>query len=382
MTDALNDSPIRTLHVNTEPTWRGGERQTLLLTTGLAARGHVAEIICPPGAPLGDRARAEGLTVHDLKMRGELDLVAVGRLRRIFDERDADIVQMHTSHAHTLCTLARMGRSRPATVVARRVDYSIHRSGTWGFTHVKYRYGVDRYIAISAAIGEQLVKDGVRRERVRVVHSGVIPLAPPERDRAAVRAEFGIPADARVVGNVAHMALHKGQIHLVRAIAELAPRYDDLHLLLVGDGEERERLESAAEKLGLSDRVHLAGFRSNVAEFLDAFDMFIMPSLHEGLCTSLLDALSRDVPIIGSRVGGIPEIIEEGVTGLLAPVGDEPALAAAIARFLDEPELARRTARAGHEKADRHFSADAMVDGTVEVYRELLERTATTGSAP
>lgn len=363
--------PIRTLHVNTERTWRGGERQTLLLATGLRDRGHVVELVCPPGAPLGERARAAGLLVHDLRMRGELDPVAIARLRRLYRERDVDIVQLHTSHAHTLGVLARTGRRRPRTVVARRVDYSIHRSGTPGFTHLKYRLGVDRYIAISEAIRGVLIRDGIRPARVSVVHSGVIPLPPARRSRAEVRASLGIPADARVIGSVAHLALHKGEVQLLRAFVELAPRYPDLHLVIVGDGEERPGIAAEAAENGLEGRAHLPGFQEDVAAYLSAFDLFVMPSLQEGLCTSLLDALSAGLPVIGSDTGGIPEIIEDGVTGLLAPPGRPQELAATIARLLDDPARAAELLSAGRRKLAR-FGAGAMVDGTIAVYRDLL----------
>jgi len=359
------------MHVNTERTWRGGERQTLLLATGLRDRGHVVELVCPPGAPLGERARAAGLLVHDLRMRGELDPVAIVRLRRLYRERDIDVVQLHTSHAHTLGALARVGRRRPRTVVARRVDYSIHRSGTPGFTHLKYRFGVDRYIAISEAIRGVLIRDGIRPSRVSVVHSGVIPLPPAGSDRATIRASLGIPPAARVIGSVAHLALHKGEIHLLRAFVELAPRYPDLHLVIVGDGEERPGIVAEAERNGLVGRAHFPGFQADVAAYLSAFDLFVMPSLQEGLCTSLLDALAAGLPIIGSNTGGIPEIIEDGVTGLLAPPGSPRGLAATIARLLDEPARAAALLAAGKAKLAR-FGADAMVEGTIAVYRELL----------
>lgn len=369
--EAAEPRPIRTMHVNTERTWRGGERQTLLLATGLRDRGHGVEIVCPPGAPLGERARDAGLLVHELRMRGELDPVAIARLRRLYREREVDIVQLHTSHAHSLGVLARMGLSRPRTVVARRVDYSIHRSGTPGFTHLKYRIGVDRYIAISQAIRAVLIKDGIRPARVSVVHSGVIPLPPARSDRTAIRAGLGIPETARVIGSVAHLALHKGEIHLLRAFAELAPRYADLHLLIVGDGEERPGIEAEARALGLAGRAHLPGFQEDVAAHLSAIDLFVMPSLQEGLCTSLLDALAAGLPIIGSDTGGIPEIIEDRVTGLLAPPGNPSGLAATIAKLLDDPALAATLLAAGRARL-ASFGADAMVEGTIGVYRELL----------
>lgn len=372
----MNEAPLVTLHINTERTWRGGERQTLLLATGLRDRGHVAEIVCPPGAPLGERARAAGLPVTEMPLRGELNLRAIGRLRRLFRNRAADIVQMHTSHAHTLGTLARLGRRRPRTIVARRVDYSIHRSGTPGFTQLKYRMGVDRYIAISEAIRDVLVDDGIPTKNISVVHSGVVPHSETNTSRAQIRESIGVPTDAVVVGNVAHLACHKGQIHLVRAFPAVVAEHPNAHLVIVGDGEERDALEAEIAKLNLAGHVHLAGFQSDVAAWLASFDFFAMPSEQEGLCTSLLDALFAGLPVIGSEVGGIPEIIEDGVTGLLAPVGDSPALARAVSRYIADPEYARKLAATGGEKVRAHFSADAMVEGSLRVYRELLAEPA------
>ncbi len=368
----MSAPPLVTLHINTERTWRGGERQTLLLATGLRDRGHVAEIICPPGVPLGERARDAGLTVHEMSLRGELNLRAIGRLRRLYRTQNADIVQMHTSHAHTLGTLARFGRRRPRTVVARRVDYSIHRSGTPGFTQLKYGVGVDRYIAISEAIRDVLIDDGIPTTKISVVHSGVVHHPTPERSRAEIRAQVGVPDQAYVVGNVAHLACHKGQIHLVRAFPAVVKEHPHAHLVIVGDGEEKDALQAEIEKLGIANHVHLAGFQSDVAAWLAAFDLFVMPSEQEGLCTSLLDALYAGLPIIGSEVGGIPEIIEEGVTGLLAAVGDSAALAQAVSSLIRDPERAERLALAGGEKARAQFSADSMVEGSIRVYRELL----------
>ena len=361
-----------TLHINTERTWRGGERQTLLLARGLRDRGHIAEVVCPPGSPLGERARECGLTTHEMPLRGELNPRAISRIRRLYRERAVDIVQMHTSHAHTLGVLARFGRKRPRTVVARRVDYSIHRSGTPGFTRLKYGHGVDRYIAISRAIHDVLIDDGIPAERISVVHSGVVPHPAPGMSREAVRDALGIPVDAPVVGNVAHLADHKGQGHLIRAFPAVLAAHPTAHLVIVGEGEARPALEEEIRRLDLEARIHLAGFQTDIAACLGALDLFVMPSEQEGLCTSLLDALTAGLPVIGSEIGGIPEIIEPERTGLLAPVGDSPALAAAITRLLADRALAAALAEAGREKVARHFSADAMVEGSLRVYRALL----------
>ncbi len=361
----------RSIHINTERTWRGGEKQTLLLVTGLNARGHAAELICPPGSPLEERARAAGVQVRPLRMRGELDLFAVARLRRLMRSGGFEVCQMHTSHAHALGVMARGFRPRPFTVVNRRVDFSIHRRGMFGLNRIKYRHGVDRYIAVSHAIREVLVRDGVQEERIEVVHSGVDPLPPPQVDRATLRARLGAAPDDIVVGNIAHFAAHKGQIFLARAFSLLAGRLPRVRCVLVGDGEERARVEAEIAQLRVGAAVRLVGFQSDVASYLAAFDLFVMPSLLEGLCTSLLDALLAGLPVIGSRAGGIPEIIRDGETGLLVPPGDAAALAAAIERYVAEPAFARRLAAEGRVTAAESFSVARMVEGTLEVYRKL-----------
>ena len=190
--------------------------------------------------------------------------------------------------------------------------------------------------------------------------------------REAVRDALGIPVDAPVVGNVAHLADHKGQGHLIRAFPAVLAAHPTAHLVIVGEGEARPALEEEIRRLDLEARVHLAGFQTDIAACLGALDLFVMPSEQEGLCTSLLDALTAGLPVIGSEIGGIPEIIEPERTGLLAPVGDSPALAAAITRLLADRALAAALAEAGREKVARHFSADAMVEGSLRVYRALL----------
>ena len=369
MSDAL---ATRSLHLNTERTWRGGEKQTLYLVRGLLDRGHLAELVCPPGSPLESRAREQGVTVHPIPMRGELDLIAVTRIRRVLRGGDYDFVQMHTSHAHALGVLARGFGKRPITIVNRRVDFSILRRGLFGLNRIKYRHGVDRYIAISHAIRAVLIRDGVDGDRIAVVHSGVEPLPVPAVDRATLRAQLGVRDDHVLVGNVAHLAGHKGQIHLVTAMAQLRESHPQVRCVVIGDGDERAALEAEVAGRGLKSVVQLPGFQRDVSGYLGAFDLFVMPSIMEGLCTSLLDALMADLPVIGSDTGGIPEIIRDGETGLLVPPGDPTALAAAIARLVDDRDLARRLAAAGRQHVEAGFSVDHMVEGTIGVYCRLL----------
>lgn len=368
---------FRTLHINTERTWRGGEKQALLLMQGLQARGHPVDLACPPASPLAERAAQSGLRVHEFSLRGEFNPAAIHRLRKLMRACRPHICHMHTSHAHTLGVLARGWRSLPRTVVSRRVDFSIYRKGALGLNWFKYRFGVDRYVAISHAIRDVLVRDGIPPGHIETVHSGVPPLPPARRAPQDLRAELGIPAHAPVIGNVAHLAVHKGQGVLLAAFRRLLDVVPDAHLVIVGEGEERAALEAAAREHALGERLHLTGFQGDVASYLGLFQVFCMPSLQEGLCTSLLDALHQPLPVVASRTGGIPEIIRHEQTGLLVTPAAPEELSAALVRLLQDATLSRRLAEAGQRLAQEEFSVDRMVEGNLRVYGCLL-----TGQAP
>lgn len=367
---------MRVLHLNTERTWRGGEQQNLWLAAGLRDLGEESEVVAQPGSPLAERARALGLPVHEVPMRGEWDFGAAGALRRLFEERRPDLVHMHTSHAHTLgCLAARRPRSRtgrPLLAVSRRVDFSIYRNflrTSW----LKYRFLGDRYIAISRAVRDVLVRDGIPGERIEVVWSGVDADRMERAARKDLRGELGLPPGTPLVGDVAAFGWHKAQEVLVEAWPLLLSEVPGAHLVLVGDGECRPGVEALARRLGLlGSSVHFLGFRDDVPEVMGSLDLFVMPSVLEGLCTSALDAQAAGVPVVASAVGGLVEAVADGETGLLVPPRDPPALAAAMARILRDPDLRERFSAAGRVHVRERFSVKAMVEGSRSVYGRML----------
>lgn len=370
-------SPPRLLHVNTERTWRGGEQQTLYLLDGLRQRGIDGLLVAKEGGVMAERARQAGHAVVSLRMRGEIDFSVPWKLARLIRQHKLNILHAHTSHAHVYVQLARLlcsGARQPRVVVHRRVDFSIYRRSFLGLNGIKYKYGVDRYITVSEAIRQVLIRDGLDGQRIEVVHSGIdlrrITGAP--RQREALRRELGVDDDAPLVANVAHCADHKGQTYLVQAVPKILARHPRARFAIVGDGELRAALIAEAARLGVSEQIVFPGFRRDVPALLRAFDVFVMPSHLEGLGTSVLDALAARLPVVGTTAGGIPEIIEHEQTGLLCPVRDPGALASAVCRLLAEPALAERVAQQGFQRVCTSFSTDAMVDGVLGVYRGLL----------
>ena len=368
---------LRVLHLNTEPTWRGGEQQLLYLLDGLARRGVPSVLVAQPGSPMAERARARGHDVRELRMRGEADPRAVLALAKRIQRERFGIVHAHTSHAHTLGAVAAalLGpRRRPRVIVARRVDFSIFRRSFFGLNGLKYLHGVDGYVTVSEAIRRVLIADGVPAERIRCVHSG-IDLArieeAPERT-AALRAELDVPDGHALVMNVAHLADHKGQRYLIEAAPAVLAARPETTFAIVGQGELRDELEALARALGVWERFRFPGFREDVPALLKACDLFVMPSHMEGLGTSVLDAMAARAPVVGTEAGGMPEAIVEGETGRVCPVRDSGALAAAILELLSDPARARRMGDAGWRRVHERFSNDAMVEGTLAVYRWQL----------
>lgn len=368
--------PIRVVHMNTERTWRGGEQQTLYLMEGLRARGIPQLLVAQRGGACAERARAKGLPVLPLRMRGEADPFAILALRSLLLEARATIVHAHTSHAHTLGAIAAalLGSRRPRVLVARRVDFSIFRRSFFGLNRIKYVHGVDRYATVSRAIKDVLLRDGLRDERISVVHSGIdlgrIDQAPSEREK--VRAELQVPEGDWLVANVAHMADHKGQVYLVDAVPRILSKMRNVTFAIVGDGELRGSLEARARELGVAGRIRFPGFREDVPRILKALDVFVMPSHMEGLGTSVLDAMAAGAPVVGTEAGGMTEMLEHGRNGLVCPIRDAGAIARAVLELLGDRERAKALAAQARRDVVERFSKEAMVAKTVAVYEDLV----------
>ena len=362
---------MKILHINTERTWRGGEQQTLNLLKGLKKRDIASHLICQPGCPMEQRAKKAEITVLPVAMRGEVDLLASYRLRAHIKRFKYDIIHSHTSHAHTLAFFASLG-TRTRLLVSRRVDFSIFRHSFLHLSGIKYRFMTDYYIAISHRIKDVLVRDGIPGQRIFVVHSGI----DPERFTAVgmehLIPEFNLKSNEPVVVNVAHLAGHKGQQYLVRAIPLVLTKIPAARFFVVGEGELMNELQALAASLGLNKRLIFTGFREDVGAFYHVADLFVMSSAQEGLGTAVIDALALGKPVVATNSGGIPEVILDGETGRLVAPGDPAALAEGIVELLTNPERAKRMARRGQEMVRQKFSVEAMVDKNVEVYHQIL----------
>lgn len=371
------------LHIDTARTWRGGQNQVLLTVNGLRGLGHRAAIVAHPDGELRKRVK-EGLELIPIASRSEIDLAAGWRLARVIRTLRPDVIHAHDPHGIAMASFALAvesgathGGRGPLLVAARRVDF--HLKGN-AFSRWKYRQ-VDCFIAASEAIRQMLLHDGVPEARTVTVHEGVdvehVMAAPPVN----VHEALFLPHHAPLVGNVAALVPHKGQRHLVDAAHLVVQHQPDARFVIFGEGELREPLERQVKEQRLQKHVLLPGFRTDILGCIKDFDVFVMSSVTEGLGTSLLDAMACRKAIVATRTGGMPEVVEDGVNGLLVEPRDHHQLSDAISRLLADQALRERLADAGFARVRERFTVERMVAETAAVYERLAGRRRGAGTA-
>lgn len=371
-----------TLHIDTARSWRGGQNQVLYTVMGLRELGHRAALVAHPEGELA-RRMADGLDLYRLAPAHEVDFAAAFRLARVLKDVKPAIVHAHDPHAVSFAAMAfsLMGRTRkPALVAARRVDFHLKRNA---FSRWKYSL-VDAMITSSNAIRDIVAGDGFPAERITTVYEGIDVSRVADQPAIDLHKALWLPGGSPIVGNVAALVPHKGQRYLVEAAALVSRTRPDARFLIFGEGELRKPLQYQVRHLGLERHVQLVGFRTDVLSCVRSFDVFVMSSITEGLGTSLLDAMALGRPAVATSAGGIPEAVEDGVTGLLVPPQHAAPMAEAILTLLADPALARRMGEAGLARVRTHFTAERMVSSTLDVYLRVagMPHASDTASPP
>jgi glycosyltransferase involved in cell wall biosynthesis len=360
------------LHTEASLGLGGQEIRTLDESRWIAERGWRVLLAGQPGSRFIERARERGVPAVAVRMRGPADLGAVRALARLIRAERVSLVHTHSSIDAWVAGMAARW-ARVPVVRTRHVSIPIRR----GLNPV-YRWLADRVITSGEEIRRIVIAAGAPPERVIAIPAGVAleDFAMP-RGGAAVLDSVGLGRAAGtparpIVGSVAMFRGSKGHDHLLDAFARVHARRADAQLLLVGDGGRRAWAEGLARERGIADVVRFAGFRTDVPALLGIMDCFALASTRtEGVPGSLLQAAAAGVPIVASRIGGIPEFVEDGVTGLLVPPEDPAALAAAIERVLADPAAAAGRARAARKRCEEGFSREMSIGRLLALYDEL-----------
>lgn len=361
---------LKVMHVEAGENFYGGARQVAFLVEGLARRGIDNVVVCPQNSLTARRMGELPVKLRAIPMGGDLDLSLIWHLRRLLREEQPDVLHLHSRRGPEILG-AIAGRLHGVPIVySRRIDHPESPLLT------RYKYKLhDRVIAISAAIGEVLQASGVPAQKIRIVRSAFTPEAITPLTRAQLRAEFDLPADAFVIAIVAQLIRRKGHAVLLDAMPRLLAEIPKLQVLFFGKGGLRDELSAAIAANKLGEHVHLAGYREDLPKLLEGLDLLIHPAFTEGLGVSLLQASANGVAIVASKAGGIPEAVRDGINGVLVPPHESAPLADAIIALAKDDARRQALGEAGRRLIADEFSVEAMVDGNLAVYHELLGTT-------
>ncbi|MEA2353760.1 MAG: hypothetical protein QOJ14_2174 [Thermoleophilaceae bacterium] len=327
----------------------------------------------PEGADLVvESMRAAGIRVLGLGRTSSRAAWRWWPLVRLLRRERIDVVHSH-----------KFGSNAWAAVVAPlgRVPVLIAHEHSWSFEGRPLRRFVDReliarrssaMIAVSREDRRRMIEiEGIDPEAVTFVANGIEPLVPGDPRR--IRDELGLAPGDPVIGTVAVLRAEKRLDLLMRAVASLAEEFPRVALVVAGEGPERPALEALARELGIEERVHLLGHRTDVPDVLAALDVAASASEREGSPLAVMEYMEAELPVVATRVGGLPDLIDDGVHGLLVPAGDGDALAAALAELLRDPERRRAMGGRARERRRAEFDLDVVVRRLERMYEQLVE---------
>jgi glycosyltransferase involved in cell wall biosynthesis len=362
------------VHLETGRHLYGGGRQVLTLMDGLVDQGFRCTLVCPMDSEIRT-ATNSGVQVQTMSMAGDLDASFAFRFGKWLDQADADLVHVHSRRGADLWGGMGAKWANVPAVLSRRVDNpEVPVMGP-----MKYRRYA-RVIGISEGILKQLRKIGVSEEKLRLVHSAVnVDACQPSWTREQFLDAFGLKKDNLAVVCVAQFIPRKDHHGLIEAWSDVVGVCPDARLLLFGRGPEEENLQKIVQQSVLGSTVHFAGFRDDLRQFIGCADVLVHPALSEGLGIALLEAQAAGVPVVATRVGGIPEAVADGKSGSLVEPGDTDKLARALIRLLRDADLRQRLGEGGRVHVANNFGTTAMIAGNLAVYKELLEETSQAG---
>ena len=368
---------MRVVQISSAQTLGGGERHLADLANALAARGHEVYAAVRPNSPLpNELSDLKRENIVTLPLRNSLDVLSARKLARLVRQNKIEIVHAHMARDYPLAAYAVRRNPLAKLIVTRHVLFPLSRLHKITLSHAA------RVVAVSEAVARGLSAQGLTpRERIVVIPNGIniqrFDHARSQFDRAAFCRRWKIAEDRLLVGSVGEIKSLKGHEDFLHAAAIIVRRISNAHFLITGADTSRTRehrtaLEELVAKLGLANQVHLFGWLDDIAEFYCALEVFVSASRTESFGLAIAEAMACATPVVATETEGAKEIIENGETGLLVPVGGIEALATAVTTLLEDGTMRQRTGACAHQVVQERFSLERMVEATEKIYRESL----------
>lgn len=360
---------MKVLHLSSEKTWRGGEQQIAYLIEELQKHGVSCHVACRKSSAFETYCIKENIP-HSSMPFSSFSITTALSIKRLCKKNNVDLIHIHTSRAHTIALLSWFLGCRTPMVLSRRVDFEI---GTNRFSYFKYNHpSIKKIICISEKIQEIVEKTVKQAEKCTTVHSGVDLSRFKKPCDGGFRKRYNVPDDFFIVGNVSAIAPHKDYQTFVEVASLVVKQNLKVRFFIIGDGSQKLEIEELINQKNLNDFITLTGFLDNIPEILPCLDTFLITSKTEGLGTTVLDAFAAGVPVIATAAGGIPEMVKNNETGMLAEVGNADQLAKHVLEL--SGNLAMRKELAKRAKlVVKQFSKEQMAVGNLKVYKTILD---------
>lgn len=359
--------PLRIMHSEAATSFGGQENRIFKEMCAMRDHGHIVQAVCQPHAQLAKRLEEQGFTVHKMYMDGPRNYFpGVWRLRKILKANKIQVLNTHSRRDTMLAGVA--GRLAGTPLIVRTRHLAIKPGSLISYTGVPHRVST-----VSDYVRNLLIERGAKADYIATIYSP-IPLPAPVKN-STLRAELGIPETATIVGCVAVMREKKGHKTLIQAMRPLLAR-PDVYLVLVGNGEPLlEQLKQYVMDLGLQDKIIFTGRRNDIPNVLAGFDLFALATEQEASGTVYVEASAAGLPVIGTDVGGVTEMFQDGISGILIPPNDVAALTAALTKLVDDSELRQKMGLAGmHDiRQGGKFSTAELVRRTEYYYDKWLK---------
>lgn len=378
-----SDQKIKVCHLISGDLWAGAEVQVFTLLRQLSHHTDVdlSTIVLNEGK-LTDELRAVGIDVLVIDESRHSFLQILRKAKVHLSQLDIDIIHSHRRKENVLGgLLKRSGHTRHLVKTVhgapepftgfRRFKEGVYRRLDRYFTNRHF----DHILPVSDNLG-QILQRQLRRGRLTTIHNSIdLPRIVPRRSVSEVRRELGLDENRPVIGSAGRMVPVKGYDTFLHAAKEILASAPEAAFLLAGDGPVFEEIKALATRLGISDRIVFPGFREDVVDVLNCLDIFVISSYHEGIPTVLLEAMALGKPVVSTAVGGIIEVIDSGVTGLLVEPGDSLAMASACRRLINDNSLTARLGKSAREAVENRFTAEKQAGKVARIYRQLMDQT-------
>lgn len=359
---------MRIFLLNTAKGWGGLESHSIVLARALLGQGHEVVLGCRPAGNVAKAAAESGIQITDITLRNAIDISAVWRMAAFIKSSKMDILVANLGREYWPATLAAKLAGIKIVLIRHQLD-PVKKITTWLINTT-----VDKVVAVTHAVKNVMIESGIRDEKISVVHPGQ-NLERFQRSadyRHQVRAEWGIHDSEIVIAAAGKLAVGKGIYELLEAVRQVAVRHPNVKLMYIGDGDERENLPRAIQAAGMSEKVIVTGYRSDIDRLFSAIDIFVLPSKgYESFGMVLIEAMAAGKPVIGTNTGGIPEIITHKENGLLTAPGSIGELEQALESLISSRDFCRQLTAAGHRTVEERFTAGASARKFADVIRAL-----------